>query len=54
MGLRYNSAMIRQFLKSPWLILGGICPLHGEPLADCQVCAAVREYGRARRRSLWD
>jgi hypothetical protein len=32
MGVRYNSAMVWQFLKSLWLILCGTCPLHGEPL----------------------
>ena len=53
MGMRYNSAMVWQFLKSLWLILCGTCPLHGEPLDNCAACDAILAE-RNSRRSLWE
>jgi hypothetical protein len=53
MGVRYNSAMVWQFLKSLWLILCGTCPLHGEPLDNCAACDAILAE-RNSRRSLWE
>jgi hypothetical protein len=52
-GVRYNPGMVWRLLKSLWMILGGICPLHGEPLDNCTECDAVLAE-RNSRGSLWE